>query len=116
MQYQNYNMKYLIKESQFDNVIFSFLDSQEFTSKEGKSSFYFTDKPSSNDAIILYWEGSGLCTINYEIISIISSLFSLTEFESQELIGKWVENKLGLDVNETSAFDDEGFRIVKKTH
>ena len=109
-------MKYLITESKLDKVIFYYLDSQDFTRKEGKSSFYFTDKPSSNDAIILYWEGSGLCTINYEIISIISSLFSLTEFESQELIGKWVENKLGLDVNETSAFDDMGYLIVKKTH
>ena len=109
-------MKYLITESKLDKVIFYYLDSQDFTLKEGKSSFYFTDKPSSNDAIILYWEGSGLCTINYEIINIISSLFSLTEFESQELIGKWVENKLGLDVNETSAFDDMGYLIVKKTH
>ncbi len=109
-------MRYIITESQFDNVIFSFLDSQEFTIKESKDSFYFTDNPSSNDGIILYWKESGLCTINYEIISLISSLFSLTEFESQELIGEWVENKLGLDVNETSAFDDMGYLIVKKTH
>ena len=109
-------MKYLITESKLDKVIFYYLDSQDFTLKEGKSSFYFTDNPSSNDGIILYWEESGLCTINYEIIRIISALFSLTEFESQELIGKWVGNKLQMDVNKTSAFDDEGFRIVKKTH
>lgn len=109
-------MKYIITESKLDKVIFRYLDKQDFNVKEGKNSFYLTNSPSSNDVIIIYNKDSGLCAINYSIISPISGLFSLIELEAQELIGEWFENKFKVNVTKTSAFDDMGFLIVKKTH
>jgi len=94
-------MKYLIKESQFDKVIFKYLDNQDFVVVGDSTSLYFVNSESDKHAQIRYDEDSGWCYIYYELTEEISSFFSMEESDSKEVIGRWVENTLQMKVTNT---------------
>ena len=85
-------MKYLITESQLDRVIFRYLDNQDFIQIEKNNSIYFVNSENDEYAQIRYDKSDGWCGITYELIEKISSFFSLDEYDSEEVIGRWVEN------------------------
>jgi hypothetical protein len=92
-------MKYLITESQFDNIIFKYLDNQDFIQIEsGYDMIYFANSENDQTAQIKYDKDTGKCYIYYKLIEEISSFFSLRDIDSQQVIGKWVENTLQIRV------------------
>ena len=91
-------MKYLITESQLDRVIFRYLDNQDFIQIEKNNSIYFVNSENDEYAQIRYDKSDGWCGITYELIEKISSFFSLDEYDSEEVIGRWVENTLQMRV------------------
>jgi hypothetical protein len=94
-------MKYLITESQLDNVIFKYLDSKRFTQIEKGNSIYFVKSEGNVYGLIKYDKDNGWCTIRRRLIDEISRFFSLGNFDSEEIIGKWVENTLNMRVVST---------------
>ena len=90
-------MKYLITESQFDKVIFRYLDNQDFIQIKKGNDIYFVNSEGDKYAQIRYATSDGWCYINNDLIEEISSFFSLQEFDSKQVIGRWVENKLGIN-------------------
>jgi hypothetical protein len=94
-------MKYLITESQIDRVIFKYLDNQDFIQIEKKGDIYFVNSEGDEYAQIKYVKDNGWCGIYYELTDEISSFFSLDESDSEQIIGKWVENTLQMKVDET---------------
>ena len=101
---QNVNsntMKYLIKESQINNVVFWYLDNQDFIQIEKNNRIYFVNSESDKYAQIRYDKSDGWCNVNYDLIQEISSFFSLQESDSKEVIGMWVENTLQMKVKGT---------------
>ena len=98
-------MKYLITESQIDKVIFKYLDNQDFIKINKKINneelIYFANSEGDEYAQITYDKKNGFCYIFYEIIDEISSFFSLQTSDSQEVIGRWVENTLQMKVSDT---------------
>ena len=95
-------MKYLITESQRDNVIFKYLDNQDFIQIEEGSSIYFVNSESDEYAQIRYDEDSEVCFINIDLVKEISSFFSLERSDSKEVISMWVENTLQMKVTNTT--------------
>ena len=95
------NMKYLITESQFDKVIFKYLDNQDFIKIEKKYGIYFVNSETDKDAQIRYGKNDVWCIIHYNLINEISTFFSLKESDSERVIGKWVENTLQMKVTNT---------------
>jgi hypothetical protein len=95
-------MKYLIKESQFDNIIFKYLDNQDFIMIEKKVSIYFVNSEGDESAQIRYDKKDGWCFIHYKLVDEISSFFSMEESDSEKVIGRWVENTLQMGVTDTS--------------
>ena len=91
-------MKYLITESQLDRVIFKYLDNQDFILIGNGLSLFFINSEGDESAQIRYNKDDGWCYINYELIKEISSFFSLGEYESNKVIGKWVENTIQMRV------------------
>jgi len=91
-------MKYLITESQFDRVIFRYLNIQDFIRIEKNNRIYFVNSEGDVYAQIRYDKRGGFCYINLKLIEDISALFSLNEPKSKEIIGKWVENTLQMEV------------------
>ncbi len=90
-------MKYLITESQFDKVIFKYLDNQDFIQVEKKENIFFLNSSDDglSDAQITYVKSDGWCGINYELIMEISKFFSIDDgYEVNKIIGRWLENTL----------------------
>ena len=94
-------MKYLITESQFDKVIFRYLDNQDFIVTGDDTSLFFVNSENDKYAQIRYEEKNGWCLINLDLIKEISSFFSLERSDSEKVIGRWVENKLQMKVTDT---------------
>ena len=94
-------MKYLITESQFDNIVFKYLDNQYFVVIKMKNRIYFVNSEGDEYAQIRYDEDDGWCYIDFNLIEEISSFFSLSESGSEEVIGRWVENTLQMKVTYT---------------
>ena len=101
-------MKYLITESKLDNVVFKYLDNQDFIIKKSpKTSFgvsniiHFLNSSGdlTADSLINFYR-DGDCWINIELIDEIARFFSLEFDDSKYVIGIWVENKLDTKVRE----------------
>ena len=94
-------MKYLITEAKLNQVIFKYLDNQDFIKIEKKDRIYFLNSEGDEYAQIRYNKDNGLCVIHYKLADEISSFFSLEETDSELVIGRWVENTLKMRVNDT---------------
>ena len=89
-------MKYLITESQFDKVIFKYLDNQDFVVIKMKNRLYYVNSEDDEYAQVRYHPKDRWCTIHYDLVDEVSKFFSLDYEDSINLINKWIENKLGI--------------------
>ena len=94
-------MKYKITDRQLDDVIFLYLDIQDFIKIEKKGGIYFVNSEGDVYAQIRYDKKNGWCYVYWKLINEISSFFSLEESESEKVIGRWVENTLQMRVTGT---------------
>ena len=96
-------MKYLITESKLDNVIFKYLDNQDFIIKRMSSDniTYFVNSEGDEyvDSLIKYYR-SGECVMSFELIDEIAEFFSMEFNSSKYVIARWIENTLGRRVKE----------------
>ena len=91
-------MKYLITESQFDKVVFKYLDNQDFIQFERNNGIYFVNSEGDKYAQIRFDKKYGWCVIYYELVNEISAFFSMKGSDSESVIGRWVENTLQMKV------------------
>ena len=93
-------MKFSITESKLNKVIFNYLNQKHFIKKEINDTIYFLYNIDDEYAQIRY--NDGLCFIYYKLIEEISLFFSLQLSDSKQVIGKWVEDTLQMEVTYTS--------------
>ena len=101
-------------DKDFERVLFSYLDSQDFIQIDKGNRIYFVNSEGDEYAQIRYDKEDGWCFIDYDLITEISSLFSLQRYDSQEVIGRWVENTLQMKVTNTFAASTPGKTIKLK--
>ena len=94
-------MKYLITESQFDKVIFRYLNNQDLIQIVKGNRIYFVNSENDQYAQIRYDKVNGWCYIKESLIKEISSFFSLQESNSKQVISRWVEDTLQMKVTYT---------------
>ena len=94
-------MKYLITESQIDKVIFRYLNNQDFIQIKKNNRIYFVNSEGDKYAQIRYDKSDGLCYISIDLIEETSSFFSLQPYDSEQVIGRWVEDTLQMKVTYT---------------
>jgi len=92
-------MKYLITESQIDNLIFIHLDSQDLIQTEKDDKIYFKKSDGDSLSLIVYDKESESCKVSYRVINQISDFFSMDKSDSKEIIRRWVEKTLQMNVN-----------------
>ena len=85
----------------FERVLFSYLDSQDFIQIEKGNKIYFAYSENDEYAQIRFDKDDGWCYINFDLIKEISSSFSLQRSDSQEVIGRWVDNTPQMKVTNT---------------
>ena len=108
-------MKYLITESQFDKVVFKYLDNQDFIVVGNSNSLFFINSEGDKYAQIRFDKDGGWCYIYYKLIDEISAFFSMKGSDSKEVIGRWVENTLQMKVKNTSITPMLRWRVVENT-
>ena len=106
-------MKYLITESQFDKVIFKYLDNQDFIQIETDDNIYFTNSEGDEHAQVRYDKRNGVCYIYWKLIQEISHFFSIEYSDSELVIGRWAENSLQMKVSETYFVGYTTFYLLK---
>ncbi len=106
-------MKYLITESQFDKVIFKYLDNQDFIQIETDDNIYFTNSEGDEHAQVRYDKRNGVCYIYWKLIQEISHFFSIEYSNSEKVIGRWSENSLQMKVSETDFVGHSYFYLLK---
>lgn len=90
-------MKYIITESQFDNIILSHLNNQNFIKlKKGRETF-FLYKPDDLWAAMKY-DSHGLL-IHDDLTYEISSMFSISEEDAEIVIRDWVSKEIGKKID-----------------
>jgi hydroxymethylglutaryl-CoA reductase len=89
-------MKYLITESQFDNIVFKYLDNQDFVVIKMPNRLYYVNSEDDEYAQVRYHPKDRWCTINYDLAEEVSKFFSLDYSDSISVINRWIENKLGI--------------------
>jgi len=97
-------MKYQIPQDRLYKVVFKYLDMQygDLEKVKGKYLDILYKKPNSDsESGIMGWKKQGMLYIYYKLIDEISSMFSIKEIDSKEVIGRWVEDKYQIDVNDT---------------
>ena len=122
-------MKYIITQKQLDKIIFEYLDSKNLPIIESEvfsdGKFFkrvYFDVPKRRKGVakyslIRYDKGGkwfGWCFISDMLVDDISSLFSLSESNSEEVIGRWVENTLKMkvkNISNVSGIGDSAFKL-----
>ena len=94
-------MRYKITDKQLYDVIFLYLDNQDFIRIERDDKIYFANSEGDEYAQIKYDKDDGWCYISWKLVNEIYSFFSLEEYDSEQVIGRWVENTLQMKVTDT---------------
>ena len=100
-------MKIIISENQElkakKKIAFFLLDKQKYNLVEiDNDRIYFSKNIGDNRAEIRYDKSDGWCWISYSLISFLSTITGFQESEVQELIVKWVEHTLQMEVKYNS--------------
>jgi len=94
-------MKYIITESILERMIFHYLDLNLKGLEKRKARYHngiLYGFPDEEFGILGYVNGDTL-RIYYELIEKISFVFGLDDYNSKLVIGRWVRDRLQLDVN-----------------
>ena len=103
-------------DKDFKRVLFSYLDSQDFIQIDmGNDKICFVNSENDKYAQIRFDKDDGYCFINFDLVKEISSFFSLQRSDSQEVIGRWVENTTKKKVTNTLATPYLHHFIVENT-
>lgn len=97
-------MKYKISENQIDKIAFPFLD-KELKGIEKYRAIYFDGivfKKPNEEFGVLGYKKNGTLLIYYKFINKFSSFFSLETTDAQELIVRWAEDRLQIEVIKTT--------------
>ena len=97
-------MKYLIKESQIDRVIFKYLDNQDFIPVEYHEIVCFINSEGDKYAQIKFYKDSRWCTIETKLMLEIASFFSISNMDALSSISAWAHNKLGVHPRTVEAY------------
>ena len=108
-------MKIIISESQElkskKKIILFLLDKQKYNLVEIGDRIYFVKNIGDERAEIRYDKDDGWCGISYDLVSFLSSITSFQRPEVQELISKWIEHTLQMEVKSNHSLMQE-FKTV----
>jgi hypothetical protein len=97
-------MKYSIPQDKLDKIVFRYLDLEYGNLEKVKGKhvdIVFKKQNSDFEYGIMAWEKSGILYIYTKLIEEISGMFSMEDIDTIEVIGRWVEDRYQIEVNNT---------------
>jgi len=110
-------MKLIITESQknkiIETLIFKHLDKQNYNQLEIDDKIYFVKNIGDQYADIRFNKNSGLCYIHYDLASFFSRMMGIEDSDIEEVIERWIEHTLQIEVEETHiGFKKANIRVL----
>ncbi len=84
-----------------DKIIQKYLTNQNYNQLEIDNKIYFVKNVGDKYAEIRFDKSDGWCYISYELISFFSRMMGIEESDIKEVIGRWVEHTLQMEVKYT---------------
>ena len=100
-------MKYIIPQEKLNKIVFRYLDNKLLNKLEKYKAKYYDGivyKLPNEEFGLLGWKKPDTLYVYYELIDEISDFFSLDSVDSEEIIGKWAEDRLQIEVKKTQNF------------
>jgi hypothetical protein len=91
--------------------VFSYLDGLDLVRTEDNDEIKFKRPNRYNTSMIVYNKENGVCKINYGLVNPISPFFSMDTSESFNIVGKWVEKTLKMNVSKVTPLSASQRRI-----
>jgi hypothetical protein len=85
-----------------DKIIEKYLTTQNYNQLDIKNRIYFVKNIGDQCAVIRFDKSDGWCGISYELISFFSRMMDVEESDIKEVIGRWVEHTLQMEVKATT--------------
>jgi hypothetical protein len=90
-------MEYLITESQYDRVVFRFLnDKNLIIIEKSDEALFFTDSVDNEYSQIYFSQIDGKCFIRNKLINDVSYRYQLNRIDTERVIGRWVQKRINL--------------------
>ncbi len=80
-------------DKDFERVLFSYLDSQDFIQIKRGYHIYFVNSGGDKYAQIRYDEDTNWVGMSDNLCKEVSSFFSISKEDSQKIIGLWIKHK-----------------------
>ena len=84
-------MKYLITESQINNVVFKYLDNQDFVKDATKHDIFFLNSINDEQGVIVFNKKKGMLYISWLLRDEIASFFTISGTHAMNLITDWAQ-------------------------
>ena len=85
-----------------DKIIEKYLTTQNYNQLDINNRIYFVKNIGDQSADIRFDKSDGWCGISYELISFFSRMMDVEESDIKEVIGRWVEHTLQMEVKATN--------------
>jgi hypothetical protein len=109
-------MKLIITESQKDRIIekliFKHLDNRNYNQLDINNRIYFVKNIGDQYADIIFNKSDGWCGVSYELISFFSRMMGIELSDSRDVIRRWVEHTLQMEVKDIIAIHNYGNLMV----
>ena len=96
-------MKIIITKSQKDKIIEKYLTNQNYNQIDTGDRIYFVKNIDDQYADIRFDKSDGGCYISYDLVSFFSRMMGVELSDIEEVIGRWVEHTLQMEVKYTNA-------------
>ena len=98
-----------------DKIIEKYLTTQNYNQLDIKNRIYFVKNIGDQSADIRFDKSDGWCGISYELISFFSRMMDVEESDIKEVIGRWVEHTLQMEVKDTKKMPEKACTTVEHT-
>jgi hypothetical protein len=113
-------MKYAIPQDKLDKVVFRYLDMYYGDLENTKGEvvdIVFKKSNLDSEYGIMGWRKPDILFIHNKLVNEISGVFSTNEVDSKKVIGRWIDDRYQIEVNNTVVpiqFKFSGLRIDTK--
>jgi len=98
-------MKFSISGTKLEQVILKYLDSKNLIIRQtSPNNIHFLPSEDSEYSVIRFIKNGSICLITNELIDEIKNFFSINEGKSTKILMKYVENKLGVKIEDYRDF------------
>ena len=91
-------MKFLITESKLENVIFKYLDNQDFVKIDDGKRIWLIKSIEEDYSTIFYSRVTNYCSVRKSFVVNLRTFFSIDTKNAFEIISKWIEKTLDVKV------------------